>query len=407
MLGERITAMSLPPCLPELHKLFPQLAFQLKCLNGEYRLQHLSHQSSASIVRCMRDLLSDPCHVLPEELVENQKIEDLPKPEHRLEGFQLKKGALDDVSSLVSESAFTCAPRFPGPRPSLITVEDKKSMILDADLYPCYNVPTIGFCFDVLDRRSDEFRDGDRVVTRDDATAKSKVGFVVRRISDKALQVKWDGENEEEVEIQQAMLQLLVKVRVHISKDPQKTKKDDSPMSEWCQVQVALTTNDQIPKQIFVPALGKDMSNYTLEANRDDSQLKAFIKDVDASVNHAKMTLLDQCHEYTILKGLARRLAESFCQLTRVSAERKVLQDLKVKHDKLVDREKEKQEKKDGTKDSQGKELEEVKKKWEEKQARHQHVNDGNILFFAPFFQSIHALVCSILEVEEFSPLWL
>jgi hypothetical protein len=344
----------------------------------------------------MRDLLSDPCHVLPEHLVQ---------VEHPGLDMQLKKEALDEVASLVSESTFTCAPRFPGRMPSLITVEDKKRMIVNDEsltLYPGYKVPTIGFCFDVFGQHTGEFRDGDRVVSR---ASSGKVGHIVSRLSPTKLLVKWDCDSEEDdrKEHEQAELQLLVKVRVLITTKSGQTEsnlKGDSPLSEWCKVETAFTTNDQDPKEVFVCT----DTHYTLSVLKEANHSKAFIKDVDESLNDAKIALLDQCHEYTILKGLARRLAESFSQLTRVSAERKALQDLREKNQKIEDRELEQKAKTDGTKEV-GTENGTIKQKWQDKIARHAHVNDGNILLSSPSFLPNHTLACRILEVEIISKL--
>ena len=347
--------MSLPPIfLPELKKLFPQLTHQLDCLNGDY----VSHQSAASIVRCMRNILSDPCHLLPESLLSTTSTP-----------LQLKKDALDDLKELVSESAFMCAPRFPGRTPSLITVADKKSMIFEPDLYPGYVIPTIGFCFEVP-----RVSDSDWVMD----SGCTKAGLIDYRGKNRHQQnvsVKWGNEAKPSEE-NLGNLQKLSKIRVLIT--PLKKDDPDEPLSKFCEVKCAFSVNEQDPAVIFAFSdFNESAKDFVIK--RDDATLNLF-KNVSNVVyeQNAKITLLDQCHEYTILKGVARRLAESFNQLSRVSGELKILTDLKAQIDAI--------EKKDVAQgqsakpdDEKAKQERELKAKWADQKGNYDRLKDGNI----------------------------
>ena len=335
--------MSVPSAL---QKLFPQLSDQLHSLNGDY----VSQQSASAIVRCMRDLMSDPCNVLPESLLDAE-----------VQLIQLKKDALEDLKFLVSQSTFKCAPRFPGRTPSLISVSDKKSMIMDADLYPGYVIPKLGFCFDVSECVMD--------------AAGTKVGFVMPRTVDlgkNLASVHWSGEGKA-VEEDLSKVKFLTKVRVVIA---HKTGSLEDHISKWCVVKTAFTTNDLKPTEVF-KFKDYSISSSDFVISRTSNDLDDFVKDVVYEEN-AKLTQLDQCHEYTILKGVARRLAESFNQLSKVSGELKILTDLKAQIDAI--------EKKDVAQgqpakpdNEKAKQERELKAKWADQKGNYDRLKDGNI----------------------------
>jgi hypothetical protein len=344
--------MSVPSAL---QKLFPQLFDQLHSLNGDY----VSQQSASAIVRCMRDLMSDPCNVLPESLLDDEAGID------EFAQFQLKKDALEDLKFLVSQSTFKCAPRFPGRTPSLISVSDKKSMIMDADLYPGYAIPKLGFCFDVSECVMD--------------AAGTKAGFVMPRTVDLGKNlafVHWSSEAKP-VEEDMSKLKFLTKVRVVIT---HKTGSLEDPISKWCVVKTAFTTNDLKPTEVF-KFKDYSISSSDFVVSRASNDLDDFVKDVVYEEN-AKITQLDQCHEYTILKGAARRLAESFDQLSRISGEMKNLTALKKQVDDL--KEKEEKDLAQGQlakpADDKVKETKELKARWEESKGTYDRIKDGNII---------------------------
>jgi hypothetical protein len=314
----------------------------------------------------MRDKLSDPCHLLPESLL-NQKFPAPASSESSESQFlevQLRKEALDDINCLVSESAFKCAPRFPGRIPSLISVTDKKSFIFEPNLYPGYVIPKIGFCFDVPDN--------DRVMD----TGCTKVGIIVDRAQNRdknSVVVQWDNEaktSEEDL----GKLQILSKIRVLI------TFKKDSPdesLSKFCEIRAAFTVNDHAPSELFTFSDSKSSdSSKDFVIKRDKETLDLFVTDVVYEQN-AKTTLLDQCHEYTILKGVAHRLADSFNQLSRLAGELKTLSDLKAQVDAIEknDIAKGQSAKPDNEK---SKEERELKTKWQEQKGAYDRLKDGN-----------------------------
>jgi hypothetical protein len=356
--------MSLPPAspfLPELQKLFPELTQQLNCLNGDY----VSHQSAASIVRCMRGMLSDPCHLLPESLL-NPNCPSSGTSDSHFREVQLKKEALDDLKNLVSESAFKCAPRFPGRIPSLINVTDKKSMIFEPELYPGYVIPKIGFCFDTTD--------GDLVM---DAGC-TKIGLIVDRAKNQgtgSVSVKWNNEakmSDEDI----GKLQIFAKIRVLIT-----FKKDlpEEPLSKFCEINAAFTVSDQAPTELVTFSDSKSSdSSKDFVIKRDKDSLDLFVKDVVYEQN-AKTALLDQCHEYTVLRGVACRLADSFNQLSKLAGELKNLTDLKTQVDAI--------EKKNDVGNGQtakpdnekAKEERELKAKWEDQKGTYDRIKDGKM----------------------------
>jgi hypothetical protein len=329
----------------------------------------------------MRDLLSDSCHVLPVNLVE--ELSTTEPQRHEFLRIQLKKGPLDDVISLVSDPAFKCAPRFPGRMPSLINVEDKKSMIRFPELFPGYVIPKVGFCFDVGNRQSIQFDEFDRVV---DEPGRSKVGIIIRRIDSKMLMVKWFSDKFVEKEEKQSELLLLDKVRVVIT---HKEGSLDEHVSSWCSVKTAFTTSDSNPS--VAVRFKNDASESTLVI----SDSKDFFEEDIVYENSAKLTLLDQCYEYSILKGTARRLAESFDQLSRLSQEHFHMKALKKNYEAAKEQEKER-ELKHGSKINDKLTDDEVKAReviahWAEAEGSFQRLNDGDCFYCFLYFSNINA----------------
>lgn len=345
--------------LPELKRLFPQLSDQLSCLNRD----DMSQQSSASVLRCMRELLSDPCHMLRESLLKIESGKEMEK-------IQLKKDALEDLKSLVSESAFKCAPRFPGQTPSLINVRDKKSIILEPNLYPGYEIPKLGFLFHVSDHVMD--------------LSRTKVGVISRKfvepgtpsVESGKVFVQWctlGSEAKESVEELSKVISLS-SIRVVIS--PNKKSSDD-PISEWCVVKTAFTTNDPSPAEFVKFKDDNSTKEFIISRSAEDKDY--FIEGVWYE-EYSKMRLLDECHEYTILQDVARRLSASFNQLSTLSGEFQSLKTLEQKVKDLKTKEEgAKSQLSKPSENDQGKEAKELKARWEEHQGIFERVKDGNI----------------------------
>jgi hypothetical protein len=360
--------------LQELQKLFPQVAEQLKCLSASDDI--VSQQSSASVLRRMRELLSDPCHMLPESLLKS----DMPPSGPEFLQVQLKPQALEELTSLVSEPAFKCAPRFPGHTPSLINVGDKKGMIGEPDLYPGYVIPKISFCFDVSDHVMDSGR--------------TKAGLISPRFVEPGkVFVNWGNEEKEE---DRSKLIELSKARVVVF-FKRKTGSDlDDPLHTWCVVKTAFTTKDSSPKE-FVK-FKSDRSDLEFIISSDPVDADFFLKDVITEAD-AKSRLLDQCHEYTILRGVASRLAESFDKLSRISGEFERLKALDKEVKDLEKQVKDAELKKgfsQATKpaDDLGKEAKDLKAKkeiWEEQKGTHDSLQDGNFCLNVQFVLQLTA----------------
>jgi hypothetical protein len=145
-------------------------------------------------------------------------------------------------------------------------------------------------------------------------------------------------------------------------------------------VKTAFTTNDLKPTEVF-KFKDYSISSSDFVISRTSNDLDDFVKDVVYEEN-AKLTQLDQCHEYTILKGVARRLAESFDQLSRISGEMKNLTALKKQIDDL--KEKEEKDLAQGQlaklADDKMKETKELKARWEESRGTYDRIKDGNII---------------------------
>lgn len=352
--------------LPELKRLFPQLCDQLSCLNRD----DVSQQSSASVLRCMRELLSDPCHMLRESLLKSDSGKEMEK-------IQLKKDALEDLKSLVSESAFKCAPRFPGQTPSLIHVRDKKSIILQPNLYPGYEIPKLGFLFPVSNHVMDASR--------------TKVGLISRKfvepgapsIETGKVVVQWctlGGEAKESVEELSKVI-ALSNIRVVISHSK---KSSDDPISDWCVVKTAFTTSDPKPAEFVKFKDDNSRNEFVISRNSDDNDY--FNDEGVWYEEYANMRQLHECHEYTILQAVARRLSASFDQLSTLSWEFQSLKTLKEKKENLEKKVKDLETKYGAssqlskpTENDQEKEAKELKARWEEHEGTYERINHGNI----------------------------
>ena len=307
----------------------------------------------------MRELLSDPCHILPESLVIPNHVPPR-APSKSFQHVQLKQEALKDLTSLVSESAFKCAPRFPGHTPSLINVSDKKSFISTPDLHPGYFIPKVGFCFDFSDHVMDSSR--------------TRVGL--RRIVEPGkTHVHWSSDEEETLDVKEQLIELS-KVRVVIL---YKKGDDDASLSSWCVVKTAFTTNEPEPEQ-FVKFKGDDSVNEFVIDTDTATKNDFLMKDV-VYADEVKVRLLDQCHEYTILQGLASRLATSFDKLFRTSGKFQILKKLEKDFKAIEEKDDAKgQSVKPADLDGE-KKARDLKASWEEQKGTHDRIKDGKIKF--------------------------